>query len=189
MGDIGKMKLVFIFGSNAVGKMTVGQELAKQTGLRLFHNHMMIEPVLDVFGEFRPDVIKELRDIVFREFASSGKYGLIFTMAVAFDIKEDMDYIEHIKDMFRPYDTEFYYVELIAPQSVRLRRNTTKNRLLYKPSKRNTSISEKLLIHDDLVYRMESYSGEITFDNYLKFDNSDIEPDCMAEIIKNYFEL
>ena len=35
--------LVIILGSHAVGKMTVGQELAKITGLRLFHNHMSIE--------------------------------------------------------------------------------------------------------------------------------------------------
>ena len=40
------MKLVLLIGNSAVGKMTVGQELAKITGLRLFHNHMMIEPVL-----------------------------------------------------------------------------------------------------------------------------------------------
>ena len=39
------MKLVLLVGSGAVGKMTVGQALAKKTGLRLFHNHMMIEPV------------------------------------------------------------------------------------------------------------------------------------------------
>ena len=37
------MKLVFIIGSGAVGKMTVGQELMKITDFRLFHNHMMIE--------------------------------------------------------------------------------------------------------------------------------------------------
>ena len=37
------MKLVLIFGPQAVGKMTVGQELAKKTGLKLFHNHMTIE--------------------------------------------------------------------------------------------------------------------------------------------------
>ena len=34
------MKLVILIGDAAVGKMTVGQELMKQTGLRLFHNHM-----------------------------------------------------------------------------------------------------------------------------------------------------
>ncbi len=33
------MKLVFILGNAAVGKMTVGQELMKITDLRLFHNH------------------------------------------------------------------------------------------------------------------------------------------------------
>ena len=47
------MKLLFLFGNAAVGKMTVGQELAQRTGLRLFHNHIMIEPVLEVFGFFR----------------------------------------------------------------------------------------------------------------------------------------
>ena len=36
------MKLVLIVGDGAVGKMTVGQELMKMTGLRLFHNHMTI---------------------------------------------------------------------------------------------------------------------------------------------------
>lgn len=187
--EMDKMKLVFIFGSTAVGKMTVGQELAKQTELSLFHNHMMIEPVLDVFGDFRADIIKELRDVVFREFAASGKYGLIFTMPVAFDIKEDMEYVEHIKDIFRPYGTEFYYAELTAPQSVRILRNTTVNRLLHKPSKRNTIYSNNLLIQNDKRYRMESYNGEITFENYIKLDNTDITADCTAEIIKNHFEL
>ena len=47
------MKLVLIVGSGAVGKMTVGQELMKITDLRLFHNHMMIEPVIDIFGYFK----------------------------------------------------------------------------------------------------------------------------------------
>ena len=45
-----KMNLVLIFGSGAAGKMTVGQELMKITDYRLFHNHMIIEPVLDIFG-------------------------------------------------------------------------------------------------------------------------------------------
>jgi shikimate kinase len=40
------MKLIVIFGASAVGKMTVGQELAKLTDLRLVHNHMIIEPIV-----------------------------------------------------------------------------------------------------------------------------------------------
>ena len=46
------MKLVFILGDAAVGKMTVGQELMKITDLRLFHNHMTIEPVIEIFGRY-----------------------------------------------------------------------------------------------------------------------------------------
>ena len=41
------MHLVCIFGPPAVGKMTVGRELSRQTGSKLLHNHMTIEPVLD----------------------------------------------------------------------------------------------------------------------------------------------
>ena len=55
------MKLVIIIGSGAVGKMTVGQSLMQKTGLRLFHNHMMIEPVLEIFGSYHGKVINRLR--------------------------------------------------------------------------------------------------------------------------------
>lgn len=46
------MKFVLIIGAGAVGKMTVGQELAKITGLKLFHNHMTIEPVIEIMGRY-----------------------------------------------------------------------------------------------------------------------------------------
>ena len=51
------MKLVLLVGNGAVGKMTVGQALMEQTGLRLFHNHMTIEPVLEIFGQFHVKTI------------------------------------------------------------------------------------------------------------------------------------
>ena len=41
--------LVFLLGPPAVGKMTVGQELSRLTGLALYHNHLSIESVLPVF--------------------------------------------------------------------------------------------------------------------------------------------
>ena len=45
------MKLLILIGNASVGKMTVGQELAKITDMRLFHNHMTIEPVIEIFGK------------------------------------------------------------------------------------------------------------------------------------------
>ena len=42
-------KFIQIIGPQAVGKMTVGQELAKITGYKLLYNHMTIEMVRLIF--------------------------------------------------------------------------------------------------------------------------------------------
>lgn len=183
------MKLLFIIGDAAVGKMTVGQELMKITDLRLFHNHMTIEPVIEIFGRYDGKTISEMRELIFRNFAASENYGLIFTYMMAFDHQEDWDYLEHVKSIFAPYHTEFYYVELIAPQEIRLQRNKTANRLQHKASKRDIEASDQRLINDDRHYRCVSLEGEIPFDNYLRIDNSDKEPAEVARLIKETFKL
>lgn len=185
------MKVVFLIGDVAVGKMTVGQELMKRTELRLFHNHMTIEPVLEIFGSFNGRAINRWREVVFEEFAASDCKGMIFTYVWAFDQQEDWDYIEHVKEIFRKEkpNTEFYYVELIAPQEVRLQRNTTENRLKNKASKRNLAFSQDNLLRTDQQYRCVSREGEIPFANYLRLENSQISAEQAAEIIQNYFDL
>ncbi|MBR5409326.1 MAG: AAA family ATPase [Clostridia bacterium] len=183
------MKLLFIIGDAAVGKMTVGQELMKITDLRLFHNHMTIEPVLEIFGRWNWNAIREMRDVIFRNFAASDNYGMIYTIMWAFDEPEDREYLEHVKSIFEPYGTEFYYVELIAPQEVRLQRNVTENRLKHKASKRDIETSNRRLIEDDKNHRCVSFEGEITFDNYLRIDNSDKSPEEVARLIKDTFDL
>ena len=94
------MKLVIIVGSGAVGKMTVGQELMKVTNLRLFHNHMMIEPVIDIFGYFHGDVTQRLREVIFEEFLKSDNEGMIFTFLWDFDMPTDREYIMNVASKF-----------------------------------------------------------------------------------------
>ena len=183
------MKLVIILGDAAVGKMTVGQELMKITDLRLFHNHMTIEPVIEIFGRYDGKTIAELRDLIFRNYAASENYGMIFTMMMDFDLPSEWEYLEHIKSFFEPYGTEFYYVELIAPQEIRLQRNVTENRLKHKASKRDIETSNQRLINDDNQHRCVSREGEITFDNYLRIENSDKSAAEVAHMIKARFSL
>ena len=183
------MKLVFLIGSGAVGKMTVGQELMKLTGLRLFHNHMTIEPILEIFGAFNGAAISGMREVIFREFAKSDNYGMIFTYMWAFDQQSDWDYIEHVKEIFRPYGTEFYYVELVADQAVRLERNKTENRLKNKASKRDVEASDQRVMREDAKYRLVSLPGEIPFDNYLRIDNTYLSAEAAARQIKDHFQL
>ena len=183
------MKLVILIGDAAVGKMTVGQALMKQTGLRLFHNHMMIEPVIDIFGSFNGHVTQQIREVIFGEFAKSDNEGMIFTFLWAFDMQSDWDYIAHVADIFKEQGAEIYYVELVASQEIRLQRNETENRLLHKPSKRDLEASRVRVLRDDANYRCESLPGEIPFENYIKIDNSFLEPDAVAAMIRERFAL
>lgn len=183
------MKLVFIIGDSAVDKMTVGQELMKRTQLRLFHNHMSIEPILEIFGTFNRSAIDQFRSVIFEEFAKSDRYGMIFTYMWDFDDPSDWAYVDYVKSVFAPYDAEFYCVELVAPQSVRLERNRSANRLAHKPSKRNLEWSDKMLRHINQHCRLESRDGELPFENYMKIDNSNLAPEVVAEMIQARFSL
>ena len=178
------MKLVLIIGAGAVGKMTVGQALMRKTGLRLFHNHMMIEPVIDIFGRFDGQVISRLREVVFEEFLRSDLPGMIFTYMWAFDMPSDRAYIEALAARF----DEVYCVELIAPQEVRLQRNHTENRLAHKASKRDVALSDLRLQGEDAHYRLVSQPGEIPFP-YLRLENANMTPDEAAERIIKAFGL
>ena len=181
------MKLLFLIGNTAVGKMTVGQELTKITPFRLFHNHMTIEPVIQIFGDYHHSIVNRLRDVIFEDFAASDNYGLIFTYMWAFDCQADWDYIEHVKSIFHLPDEDMYYVELVAPQEVRLQRNSTENRLHHKASKRDLDSSNNRLLNDDLRFRCESLPGELPFPNYLRIDNSNLSAAETAEKIKTVF--
>ena len=183
------MKLVFIIGDAAVGKMTVGQELMKQTNLRLFHNHMMIEPVIEIMGQYNAAVTLQLREVIFREFAKSDNYGMIFTYLWAFDMQSDWDYIAHVANIFEEQGAEIYYVELIAPQQIRLQRNETENRLRHKASKRDLEASRARVLRDDAAYRCVSLPGEIPFKNYLRIDNTDLPAEAAATLIRQHFDL
>ena len=183
------MKLVCIIGDSAVGKMTVGQELMKITDLRLFHNHMSIEPVLEIFGYFHSNAIKRIREVIFEEFAASDCYGLIFTYMWAFDQQSDWDYVAHVTELFRQHGAEVYFAELVAPQEVRLQRNVTENRLKHKRSKQNIEMSTMQLKNDDAHYRLESRDGEIPYENYIKIENARLSAVEAAQIIRDRFQL
>ena len=178
------MKLIIIIGSGAVGKMTVGQALMKKTGLRLFHNHMMIEPVIEVFGAYKPDTINKLKDIIFEDFLQSDNEGMIFTFLWAFDMPTDYEYITKLGERF----DEVYCVELIASIDTRLERNKSENRLLNKASKRDVVESNKRLLRED-THRLVSYEGEIPFKNYLRINNENLSPSEVALMIKERFDL
>ena len=186
------MKFIIITGPQAVGKMTVGQELVKITNLKLLHNHMTIEILTKIFDYSRDSFRKlneEFRIQIFKEFAKSDEEGIIFTITWDFDDKEEWDRIYKYIQIFKDNNAQIYIVELEANLEERLKRNKMENRLLNKPSKRNLEWSEKDLLKSVKKYRFNSKENEIKEKNYLRIDNTNISPDIVAKMIKNKFKL
>lgn len=75
-------KFILIIGPQAVGKMTVGQELAKLLGYKLLYNHLTIDLLLNIF-EYSSEQFKKLNKLfrmqIFEEFSKSDEKGIIFT--------------------------------------------------------------------------------------------------------------
>lgn len=187
------MKLVTIIGPQAVGKMTVGQELAKITGLKLFHNHMTIElvmPFFDYGSDEGKRLVHSFRMQLFEEMAKSDQEGMIFTWIWAFDLgKTEEDYYHKIREIFTKQGADIYLVELEADLEERIKRNETENRLKHKPTKRNIEWSKKDIIKGEEKHRLNSYPGEIKEKNYLRINNTNLLPEEVAKIIKEKFNL
>lgn len=185
------MKFVMVFGPQAVGKMTVGQELAKRTGLKLFHNHMTIELLEPLFG-FSPELWElstVFRKEIFKTMAEGKTEGLIFTYVWAFNEQEDWDFVDQTCEIFESQGYEIYFVELEADLKERLERNKNPHRLAHKPTKRNIEWSENELKESMLKYRLNSHKGEIKKENYIKINNTNLSATEVAELISDKFGL
>ncbi|SET37224.1 AAA domain-containing protein [Salinibacillus kushneri] len=186
------MKFVLLFGPQAVGKMTVGHELAKLTEYKLFHNHMTIDLVLNFF-EFGSKSFNRLNNMfryeIFKEAARSDLKGLIFTYVWAFSEQEDWEFVEEICSIFESEGGEVYFVELEADMEVRVARNKTPDRLKQKPTKRNIDFSERELKESMNQYRLNSKPGEIKRSPYIRINNTDKRPEDVARIIKDQLQL
>lgn len=184
------MHFVVIFGPPAVGKMTVGYELAQLTGFKLFHNHMTIDLVLNFFPFGHPQfgkLVGEFRRRIFEEVAASDLLGLIFTYVWALDDPGDKACIDEYTAIFRRHGAEVHFVELEAQQAERLKRNSTEFRLEHKPSKRDVARSEHNLLGADQRYKLNSTHDFFYPENYLNINNTSLSAAETAKMIVDAF--
>ena len=183
--------LIVIAGPQAVGKMTVAEKLKEKTGYSLMINHDSIEVSKKIFNS--NDIAwRELngiiRENVFKT-AIKNDVNMIFTFVIAFDMQEDIDYLNKLKDMFEASGGKFYFVELKADLKTRLERNLTPHRLEEKKSKRDIEWSRKELLETMEKYRLNSNEGEKIFKNQIKINNTNIEPEVVADMIIDNLKL
>ncbi|KRE91819.1 AAA family ATPase [Arthrobacter sp. Soil764] len=190
------MRLLVIFGPPAVGKMTVGREIARRSNFRLFHNHTLIEPLLEVFDYGTPPftrLLNEWRAGVVQEAAMSGT-DLLFTFVWGLELQADAD---DLTRYIRPYvekGADVAFVELSADLNTRLRRNRTELRLAEKRSKRDVEWSdanvremERFLMNTHLnatVGRALPGTALLAEHRHMRLDNGDLTPqEAAAQIL------
>lgn len=181
--------LIFIIGPQAVGKMTVGQELSRATGYKFMSNHQTIDMLLPIFDYGSPSFRRLLFDFrvsIFEEVAASELSGFIFSCVADFDSPLDRGQTECYAAPFLRCEGRVLFVELEASFQTRLNRNQTENRQYHKPSKRDTNFSEKLLRAGEAGDSKSKCDFPYSYP-HLKINNETLSPqEVVSEICAHY---
>lgn len=109
------MKLIFIHGPAAAGKLTIAREVCRLTGFRLFHNHITVDALLAVFQFGTPSFVR-LREQIWLsvfEAAARDNISLVFTFAPESTVQPD--FIQQTIDTVEREGGEVCFVELTCP--------------------------------------------------------------------------
>lgn len=186
------MKLLYLFGPQAVGKMSIGMKIAEQTGYRVVTNHTLSDVLAPIF-DWGTQAFKKLEiEFYFKiceELAQSDFPGVILTKLRVLNSDEDNQFVEKTFEIFRKRNVPIYQVELFAEFEERLRRNSTPLRLKEKPSKRDQRRSDQKLrewfesdaeINSNLPFGLKN-------EHYMKLDTTNISLEESAQKIIETF--
>jgi hypothetical protein len=180
--------LVLILGPAAVGKMTVGQELAKLTGYKLLYNHMIIDVITEFFpfGTAAYGRLTRSWFLQIMEAAAEERLGLIVTFSLAFFQSNARAIIDELTAKYREAGLRVYFVELAAPLTTRLARNETENRRAHK--KVDWATPERL--REIEAWGRWNSAGDFPYpDDHLLIHNTNVSAADAAGMIRQRFGL
>jgi hypothetical protein len=175
------MDLIFLHGAPAVGKLTVARELAQMTGLRLFHNHLIVDAITTVF-DFGTEPFILLREqvwiAIFRE-AAKRNVSLIFTFAPERTVGPC--FIQHTIDAVESAGGRVLFVALTCPMEELERRIESASRAAFGKL-RSLALFRELKQTGAFAYPPLPDSG-------LSIDTSQMSPREAASTICHFFSL
>ncbi len=175
------MNFVQIFGPPAVGKMTVGQELARLTGYKLLCNAMPADLLIDIFPREAPafgTLLSEFQTRIVEEAARAG-IDLIHTAVWALDSVADTASMRARQEAAARHGAAVHLVELCAPLDVRLERNRHEDRARQKPKQQQT-LTDEILNELETRWRMNSMGELDRHPRYIRIDNSTVPAEDAA---------
>ena len=117
------MKLVYIYGPPAVGKLTVAKELSKITKFKLFHAHLTADYVSSIFPlrDNKSDRLKWHFALKMFEEAVKNNINIIFTKT--YDISDNL-FLKKLISMIKRYKGKIFFVKLSCKPELLYKRVT-----------------------------------------------------------------
>ena len=126
------MRLIFIYGPPASGKLTIAEILSEQIGVPLFHNHLTRDLVKDIYKDELSnhyDLVDTLRFSVF-DYCAKNNTDLIFTYV--YEGKNDDTNVRKFIEIIQSNGGEVVFVELTADRDDLINRVDNESRKRFK---------------------------------------------------------
>ena len=175
------MKLIFIYGAPAVGKLTVANEIARQTNFKVFHNHLSIDAIEPIF-DFGTKPFARLTALIRVETiaeAARENVDLIHTFCYAKD--SDDKYVAKIIEAVESNGGQICFVLLTCTKSELEQRVLAESRKKFGKAN-NLEILKEILDRYDLFSPVPKRES-------LQIDNTNLSPEVVAKKIIGHYHL
>jgi hypothetical protein len=175
------VKLVFIYGPPAVGKLTVATELAKLTGFKLFDNHVSIDFVKSVFeyGTRRYwKLIEKYRLSMFKEVS---KHGINTIFTFVYDKATDDPFVKKTIQTISKEGGGVCFVRLFCDEEELARRVRGKGR------REMGKVSTKKLLAS--VLKRHGLGSDMPYHTSLRIDTTGTPAKRSAAMIARHYKL
>jgi broad-specificity NMP kinase len=176
------MRLIVIYGPPAAGKLTVSKELSKITGYKVFHNHLaldLLESVLERSHARFWELLDKHRLEMIEAAAAEKVHGVIMT-SVHINGKDDK-FIKDIINAVEKHSGSVHFVHLSCD------RKKLESRLVEASRKEFGKLTD-VSIFNNFVDSNDVFS-RISFVQSYEIDNTKIDPEETAKMIKEHYSL
>lgn len=175
------MKLIFIYGAPAVGKLTVANEIAKQINFKVFHNHLSIDCIEPIF-DFGTKPFARLIDLIRVEtIAEAARENVDLIHTFCYAKGSDDKYVAKIAETVESNGGEICCALLTCERGELERRVLTESRKQFGKAN-NLEILSEILDKYDLFSPVPERES-------LQIDNTYLSPENVARKIIEHFDL